>query len=470
MDKPSGQSLRRHLLVSLLVPLLVVLMLGALGAFVLARGIGTEVHDNWLYDSAMSLSEQIKIQEGKIRLDISNSAIQMFEWDKADLIFEEVISRKEGKIYRTARFPEPPIDLTANVPQFYDNVINGHPVRIVAVLIELPDGHSDDVVVQVAETKLKRESLTTRILWLAVPLELIILALAGFVTWFAITSSLRLVNTVGERLANYAPDGLAPVEDGFAPAEIKPFINSINRLIGKLAESQATQRRFIASAAHQLRTPLATLQVQTERALREPDPVRHSEALSHVLAALKRLSRLTKQLLALARSNASPPMHEMVDVDLAELVKDELVRWADKAIHLDMDLGYAGPECGVHIRGDPLLLRELLGNLVDNAIRYGRPGGQVTVSLAAAPVTLTVDDDGAGIPPDERGLVLEPFYRLRGSAGDGSGLGLAIARDIAARHGLSLTIQTPPQGNGTRIQVEPDLLPNGRRQDTALIP
>jgi two-component system sensor histidine kinase TctE len=452
VNKLSGQSLRRRLFVRLLMPLLIVLVLGALGAFFLARGIETEVHDNWLYDSAMSLSEQIKVQEGKAVLDIPKSAIEMFEWDKVDLIFEEVVSKKEGRIYSNARFPDPPNDLTVHVPRFYDGMINGHPVRIVAVLVAV-QGHSDDVVVQVAETRLKRESLTARILWLIVPLELIILALAGSVTWFAIASSLRLVNTVGEQLAGYDPANLAPVEGRFAPTEIQPFINSINRLIDKLAESQATQRRFIASAAHQLRTPLATLQVQTERALREPDPVRHSEALSHVLAALKRLSRLTQQLLALARSNASPPMHEMAEVDLAELARDELGRWADEAINLDMDLGYAGPEHGVFVRGEPLLLRELLGNLVDNAIRYGRFGGQITVSLTAAPVTLTVDDDGPGIPFDERELVLEPFYRIQGSAGNGCGLGLVIAQDIAARHGSSLNIQTSPREQGTRVQI-----------------
>jgi two-component system sensor histidine kinase TctE len=453
VNKPSGQSLRRHLFVRLLMPLLIVLVLGALGAFLLARGIGTEVHDNWLYDSAMSLSEQIEVREGKVVLDIPKSAIEMFKWDKVDLIFEEVISKNEGRIHGNAPFPNPPNDLAANVPRFYDGTINGHSVRIVAVLVGSLHGHSDDVIVQVAETKLKRESLTARILWLVVPLELIILALAGFVTWFATASSLRLVNTVGEQLASYDPADLAPVEDRFALTEIKPFINSINRLIEKLAESQATQRRFIASAAHQLRTPLATLQVQTERALRETDPVRHSEALTHVLTAFKRLRRLTHQLLTLARSNASPSIHEMADVDLAELARDELGRWADEAISLDIDLGYVGPEHGVLVRGEPLLLRELLGNLVDNAIRYGRSGGQITVSLTTAPVALTVDDDGSGIPLDERELVLEPFYRVRGSTGNGCGLGLAIAQDIAARHGSSLNIQTSPRGQGTWIQV-----------------
>jgi len=456
MNKPSSRSLKHHLFARLLMPLLAVLILGALGAFILAREIGARVHDNWLLDSAMSLSEQVKIQKEKVVLDIPKSAIEMFEWDKYDLIFEEILCKKDGKVFGNARFPDPPSDLTANAPRFYDGVINGHSVRIVAILV----GHAEGVVVQVAETKHKRESLIAMILWLIVPLELVVLALAGLVTRFAIASSLRLVNTVGEQLAGYEPADLAAIEVQSAPDEIKPFIHSINRLIDKLAESQATQRRFIASAAHQLRTPLATLQVQTERALREPDPVRHSEALLDVLAAFKRLRRLTHQLLTLARSNASPSMHEMADVDLAVLARDELGDWADEAIAKDIDLGYSGPDDGILVPGEPLLLQELLSNLIDNAIQYGRAGGQVTVSLSTEPVTLTVDDDGPGIPLDEREHVLEPFYRLRGSAGNGCGLGLAIAQDIAARHGSSLSIQDSPQGKGARFQI---VLPERRK-------
>ncbi len=140
-------------------------------------------------------------------------------------------------------------------------------------------------------------------------------------------------------------------------------------------------------------------------------------------------------------------------VDLAELSRDELERWADAAIARSVDLGYEGPERDVFVTGEPVLLRELIGNLVDNAIRYGRVGGIVTLHLQAAPVVLTVADDGAGIPEAERVLVLERFYRRQESTGDGCGLGLPITQEIAARHGARLSILDNPLGRGTRIEV-----------------
>jgi two-component system sensor histidine kinase TctE len=285
----------------------------------------------------------------------------------------------------------------------------------------------------------------------------LILIASAFI-WLAVTSSLRTLDDIAARLAGYEPEGLVPVGTvENVPSEVKPLVKSLNQLISKLSDAQDTQRRFVANAAHQLRTPLATLQVQTERALREPDPAKHSDALSHVLDAVTRLRHVVHQLLTLARSDRTdrPNQHAltMVRLDLAELARDELERWADAAITRDIDLGYDGPEKGIEIEGEPHLLRELIGNLVDNAIRYGRPGGEATLGLTTAPVTLYVDDNGDGIPAEERTLVLERFYRRSEANGDGSGLGLAIAREISARHGARLSIRDNPCSHGTRIEV-----------------
>ncbi|MEI7429394.1 MAG: ATP-binding protein, partial [Betaproteobacteria bacterium] len=232
------------------------------------------------------------------------------------------------------------------------------------------------------------------------------------------------------------------------------LLDSINRLIAKLADAQSTQRRFIANAAHQLRTPLATLQVQTERALREPDRDRLGVALSHVLKAITRSRHLVHQLLTLARSDPTgEQLLEMVSIDLAELARDELEQWADAAIERGIDLGYEGPERDVLISAEPHLLREMIGNLVDNAIRYGHSGGVVTLGLSTSPVRLTICDDGPGIPEEERSLVMERFYRRSGAPGDGCGLGLAIAREIAIRHRAALIISDNPRGNGTQVEV-----------------
>ena len=241
------------------------------------------------------------------------------------------------------------------------------------------------------------------------------------------------------------------------PEEIASLADSFNQMAASLEEQERMRREFIANAAHQLRTPLATLQVQTELALREPDPVKHIEALSDVLGAVTRLRHVVHQILTLARSDhtnhATAQTLGMVRVDLAQLARQELERWADAAVSRDIDLGYDGPETGIVISGDSQLLHELIGNLVENAIRYGRQGGEVTLRLTESPPTLYIDDDGKGIPAEERSFVVERFYRRSDSGGDGSGLGLAIALEIAARHGALLIITDSPFATGTRVMV-----------------
>ena len=455
MSRRGAGSLRRRLLVRLSVPLCLVLMLGAVVTFALAHHFGNLVHDRWLYDSAMTLAAQLKSKNGQTTLSLPGPAIEMFEWDSVDRISEEVTSRNRGHIFSNATFPSPPAEMVPGKPSYYDGLINGQPVRIVAVTLPNPTEATESITIQVAETRHKREALVTEILLLSVPIEAGILGLAGTFIWLAVTSSLGALDAIATRLAEYEPDGLLPVSDiENAPSEVQPLVNSINRLIAKLSDAQETQRRFVANAAHQLRTPLSALQVQTERALREPDPVAHEDALSHVLRAVTRLRHVTHQLLTLTRSDRSAERAlNMVQVDLAALARDELERWADVAIARSIDLGYEGPENSLDIRGDPHLLRELIGNLVDNAIRYGHSGGEVTLGLRQLPTTLYVDDDGPGIPPEDRALVLERFYRRPSTGGDGCGLGLAIAREIAARHGAGLHIVDNPLSGGTRVEV-----------------
>jgi two-component system sensor histidine kinase TctE len=452
--KKSEPSLRRRLLTRLWVPLAALLVAGALLSFGLAYHFGNVVHDRWLLDSAMTLATQLRAETGRISLDLPASAVEMFEWDSVDRIYEDVTSPAGRRLFGNAAFPAAPAQLVPNEPRYYDATIEGNPVRVVAVATPSPLDASKLVTIQVAETKRKRQALVWEIILVVVPLQALILLLAGAFIWFAVTTSLSSLDEIALRLRSYQAEHLAPVRNADdAPLEIKPLVLALNRLIGKLSESRTAQQRFVANAAHQLRTPLTTLQVQTERALRETNPERHSEALKHMLTAVTRMRHLTRQLLTLTRSDGtSASTLTMVDVDLAELARNELERWADAAVEHNVDLGYEGPETGAAVRGEPQLLRELIGNLVDNAIRYGRRGGEVTLRVRESPPTLFVDDDGPGIAASERERVLEPFYRAPQSAGDGCGLGLAIASEIAARHGARLNIEkhTPA---GTRVEV-----------------
>ena len=452
MNRPS--SLRQRLLARLWIPLAGVLVVSAFLSFGLAYHFGNVVYDRWLFDSAMTLATQVRDDAGRLRLELPPPAQEMFEWDSMDNIYEEALSSSGRRLFGNAAFPPHPALSRVNVPRYYDGTIAGKDVRIVAVAVPSPVDPTRTVTVQVGETKKKREALVWDITLVLVPLQFLILLVAGAFVWHAVKSSLRSLDTIAARLGGYEADSLRPLGDvERAPTEVKPLLRAINRLIARLTEARGTQQRFVANAAHQLRTPLATLQVQTERALRERDPERHSEALGHVLTSVTRLRRLTQQLLTLTRSDPSAAATlTMVDIDLAELARDELERWADPALVRGIDLGYDGPDSGITVRGEEQLLRELIGNLVDNAIRYGLAGGEITVGVRPHPPTIVVADNGPGIAVDQRSRVQEPFYRSPQSVGEGSGLGLAIAHEIAVRHGARLDIRDHAP-RGTRIEV-----------------
>ncbi len=456
MPDTTRPSLRRQLLLHLSGPLLVVLALGAAGGMFIARQVGYVVHDRWLLDSAMTLAAQVKVRDGHVSLALPAAAIEMLEWDRVDSIYWQASSARRGNLLSNAALPLPPRALEPNEPQYYDATVNGQQVRVVALEQAAPKGVDDTVRILVAETMQKRDMMAGTIFAQWAPLQTAVLVLAGAFIWLAVTRNLKKVDSIAASLGNYDADSLVPIADTERmPVEIEPLTAAINRLILKLSEEQALQKRFISNAAHQLRTPLATLQVQTQRVLRERDPVRHDEALGDVHRAVGRLHHVTEQLLTLMRSERQTSRHlRQLPVDLAALARQEVERWADAALLKEIDLGYEGPEEGVTIAGEPALLSELMGNLIDNAIRYGAAGGTVTLTLHDNPVWLAVDDDGPGIPEQERGLVLERFYR--GSNSDvagGCGLGLPIAFEIAARHGARLAIGTGPAGRGTRVVV-----------------
>lgn len=452
--KQPEHSLRQRLLTRLWIPLAGVLFVGAMLSFGLASHFGNLVHDRWLLDSAMSLATQLRADAGRVSIELPRSAVEVFEWDAVDRIYEEVKSPNGRQLFGNASFPQAPSGLAPNEPYYYDATIGGNEVRVVAVAVPSPNDRSKTVTIQVAETRRKRQALVWEIILAVVPLQALILLVAGTFIWFAVTSSLSGLDDVAAQIGRYEPEGLVPLQDvQRVPSEVKPLVFAINSLIKRVLDARASQQRFIANAAHQLRTPLAGLQVQIERALRERNPERHSQALNHALTAVTRMRHLTQQLLTLTRSDqSSASMVIMTDVDLANLARDELEHWADAAIERKVDIGYDGPESGATVRGEPQLLRELIGNLVDNAIRYCREGGEVTLGIRAHPVTIFVEDDGPGIAVTERSRVLEPFYRMPQSIGNGCGLGLTIAREIAARHGACLKIGDHAP-TGTRVEI-----------------
>ncbi|MDA5340478.1 sensor histidine kinase [Stenotrophomonas maltophilia] len=449
-------SLRGLLLRRLWLPLLVLLLCSAVGSFALARFYAGQVYDRWLLDSAMSLSELVKVQDGRASIEITPAVSRMFTWDTADEVHGEVVDAEGGRLYGDLpeALPRPAVAAGRDDDAvYYDARLRGQPVRMVEVVVSAGPGH--DIRLRVAETLRKRHRLERKLLLTSIPFQAAILALAAWLAWSGTGAAARHANQVARRLASPRPDPLAPLEPAQeAPRELWPAVEAYNALLQRLDAMQAAQRRFVSNAAHQLRTPLAAMQVELESSLRQQDPQAQQLALSGTLAGLARLQHLVNQLLMLSRSeDPHGSVLPLQPLDLAALARAVVERYADRALAADVDLGYDGPDDGVQVQGDPQLLREALGNLLDNALRYGAAPGVITLGVRQETdgVQVWVDDDGAGIAEAERARVTERFYRAS-SEGDGCGLGLAIVAEIAQRHGAMLKIETAPLG-GARVGV-----------------
>jgi len=227
-------------------------------------------------------------------------------------------------------------------------------------------------------------------------------------------------------------------------------------LLQRLSKTLAAQQRFVADAAHQLRTPVAGIKTQTELALRQSPPEDVQTILSQLHTATEQTTRLINQLLSLARAEpGTERAFAMEHLDLNQLGREVTTEWVPHALAREIDLGFDGSQASAMIEGDAFLLKEMLNNLLDNAIRYTQDGGQITVRIKPArdKVVLSVEDNGPGIPETDRERVFERFYRVLGTGVEGCGLGLAIVREIAQNHAAETTLESGANGKGTVIKV-----------------
>jgi signal transduction histidine kinase len=287
--------------------------------------------------------------------------------------------------------------------------------------------------------------------WLLLPL-MVSLPLLLLPAWLSVRLALRPWAKLSSEIASRGPDDLQPLQ--FVPAhrELSPLTQAVNLLLSRLRGARARERSFIADAAHEMRTPIAAIQVNAEalkaRKLSAPD----LELLDGLLKSNDRAARLVSQLLALTRSDASPELKLIDQVDLEALVQNVLATWAAMAKQRDVELDLTS-QAGPQVSGDAESLTALIDNLVGNAVKYSPPGGTVKVKLQgdANAVLMTVTDEGPGIAPELRKRVFERFFRAPGQAQSGSGLGLAIAKAVADRHGATLELSSGPEGLGLRV-------------------
>lgn len=342
------------------------------------------------------------------------------------------------------------LPLTPPDAVFYEADYGGERVRVVRLAHRDASRHID---ILVAETMHKRREAVRRLLTGFGAAAALLVVTAALAVRFGIPYGLAPLRRLEARIKTRSGADLTPVDSTHVPMEIAELVRALNLLFGRLREAQDAQRRFLQDAAHQLRTPLAGLQIQLEL-LQQHDAGANREAIESLLRSVGRVTRLTNQLLVLARAEAGTrQMDSASAVELAPLIDDALEDWLRIADARQIDLGIERDI--VSIPGDPTLLRALIDNLVDNALKYTPPGGQVNLrcTMVDGEVEIEVSDTGPGISDEARKRVFTRFYRAPGAAAMGSGLGLPIAREIAKAHHGSIEIGRGRNGRGTCLRV-----------------
>jgi two-component system sensor histidine kinase TctE len=438
----------------LLPPIAALLVLGALVAYYPSIEPATTAYDQGLIDVGISLGTYIRSGDAGYRLELPVAVDQVLRRDSYDNVYYRVVGPKGEEIAGDEGLPAPPPEIEARDGFVsYDTAYKGQKVRAVAIPARCGAAACS---VLVAETTVKRRRMARDILFSSLLPEMMIALATVLIVWFGVKRGLGPLAKLSDEIKARSPGDLRPIPAEGTPEETQPLVSALNGLLDEVAQASRNQQRFLANAAHQLRTPLAGLQAHTELALAKPLPPEVRAELEQVHLATIRTGRLANQLLALARAEPGA-RGSAAEVNLKALAEGEADGWVHQALARDVDLGFELDWSPV--QGDAFLLREALANLVHNAIEYSQRGGHVTVRTGRANghAFLEVEDDGPGIPPAERERVLERFYRVPGTAGTGSGLGLAIVREIAAGHGASIAITdgaAGPSGTaGCRVAI-----------------
>ena len=466
------RSLFGEILDWMLAPLLVLWPMSLGLTWVVAQSIASGPFDRELADVAMALARQATELEASGLADsltgrqqMQRTAERLVHNDDGDEdhVYFQVLGRKGELLAGDASLSVPIDDFRGPPSQgvnYRDDVLGEEPVRVAYVWLRGPLGESEsDSLVQVAETLGRRSLLATEIIKGVILPQFVILPVAVVLVWFALARGIRPLAELQQRIRRRQVTDLSPIDDGNVPDEVAPLVAAINDLLQRLDASIATQRHFLADAAHQLKTPLAGLRTQAELAAREiesgqTDPALLRHSLLQIALSSQRAAHMVNQLLAMARAEDGGEVLRRVPLDLAVITRAVVRDFVSNAFERRIDLGYEGPEGAAPLRllGEPVLLSELIRNLVDNALRYTPAGGTVTARVLPDPfgqtVVLQVEDTGPGIAPAEREAVFRPFYRSTEVQVDGSGLGLAIVQEIAQRHAaeVELTDARPRSG------------------------
>ncbi len=454
-------SLRRRVGWWLLPPLLILLVINAWLSYRGALVAVNLAYDRALTASIRSIGERTYALNGEIAVDIPYSAFEIFEDGAQERVFYAVLG-PDGAV--VTGYP----DLRPVHPESQDGEVvitdgeyRGQKVRVGMLRKRLYDpsiAGGDTITILFAETAESRTVLTRQLFVDSVQRQLLLTAVGVVLVLIALGTAFRPLVALRDRIRARSEEDLTPVPPGDVPSEVRPLIDAINFHMARLSAMLEARRRFLADAAHQIRTPLAVMSTQAEYGGRQDDPEEMRRAFASLVRSIRAARRLANQMLTMSRAEAvNGVMDERATLDLGALAREVALELAPLALAKDVDLAYEGRDGELEVCGNASMLREMIANLIDNAIRYTPSGGHVTVSVGAwgGRVVLDVSDDGPGIPPEEREHVFKRFYRILGHGdSEGSGLGLAIVREICWAHGGEVSLKSGEGGVGLTVQLE----------------
>ena len=440
------RSLRATLIAWLIPPLLVLGLAAASGAYVFMERRLAQAYDLDLGDIARAMVPYLHTEDGRITLGLSELALAILKADSSDQIFYSVFD-ENARIALGDSGLVPPSFARRRHAQFWDGMHNGLPIRGVTLSTDL---NGVPITVVAAETINKRTRAYRDAFVSAITPTILLIVAPIFAIALGVRRGLQPIDQLRDEVQARPHGALHPMDSEKVPREVQPLVQELNDMLRRLSDSQERQTRFIANAAHQLRTPIAGLITQLELA-RGGD----ADAAEHIEQARDgayRLARLAQQVLSLARADpVSNPKAVQEPFDLADVVRRRAETWLRAAtrrgVELEFDLQAA------RSTGVPLLAGELAENLVDNATRYGAHVVRISTHAEAGCAILEVQDDGPGIPPSERQRIFERFHRLDNESTEGSGLGLAIVREIVQRHRGTIEVADGAGHRGTRFTV-----------------
>ena len=459
----SRGSLRNQLLRWLLVPLVLLVAVNSISAYTNALEVADVAYDRALLASTRALAERVSVKEGKVVADVPYVALDSYETDTLGRIYYKVTGIRGETVSGFGDLPAVP----ANVPRsdaypalvrFYHADYHGEPLRIAALLQPVYDDSMRGIaLIQVGETLDARRGLSRQILFDTLLRQGLMLLAVATLVWFAVRLVLAPLMQLKREVERRDVHDLSDMDAALVHREVRPLVGAMNSTMSRMQGLIASQRRFIADASHQLRTPLTVLKTQAQLALRENDPVAMRAIVASIARTTDATVHLANRLLTLARIEHGGAAAPLAPVALAAAVRQVALELALPAVQkrIDLSLDVSGEPM---VDGHALLLHEMISNLLDNAIRYTPAGGKVALRVHATPTgaLLDIEDSGQGIAAAERDKVFRPFYRAVSTMAEhqgGTGLGLAIVRDIAVLHGAVIALGDGEGGVGLKISI-----------------